>query len=1369
MKFKRWLSILVMLAVLLSATFVVCAAEGDTSGGTGGGWTGTGTGSIPTGTPTTWGNSTGYRIYFARNELYYANGAITQSSLSYLEQYKKAAIYELSGDPAGSNYSVSINSGNRALKSYSCWSGGYGSYSVASAQILSMGAGNNKNTATFDQLVGAGKGSIPMWYYKSTVTDFTGLSAWANNTFGTASLTPAFLDTFCANYQNIMAASGIDGSILPHNSQEFVSGAWLIIVEPVAIVCQAGTSNPAVALSYQDYFGRNKGVAVNNFGYRYKVSSGFDQTCGAMGLVYTNFVSQKFGTISTPQNGVTAGFGLYGATVSEAPATFPYKANTNVLLSYTGDVKSNLSGAPAKIDTSTVITAATQPINRSYGGAMSGVLNPTDVGSFDINSVNGTVVETNGTVVSGLGVGTTISGDAFIKFTSVSPSDLGDFDVAQFGTYNVTLQANSEHELNTLLSRLSSATLSSYIVDPGTPSVFNYGNCFAIRADKSLSDYAMTTASGESPISVSEVNYGSSTTMAQRSANLQSIVTNLASYGLQTSNILNVNPDKRTFMPNTVTAASNYSVTVQVVYKKTNVTSYLATTSVTDGVATAISNTNKTYDVADQYKPTIDAPDAGTSMLIVFRDDASAGNYRLSVDPTGMNLTNALSDITSNGFLPASANDVKVKLASLGITANVNFVPTNQIEIALRASGDANGDLSGYSALVLNCVITNPKAIDCEMTLRDYELNYIYASLTNSPVYVIKDSTSKPISISKAPTYGGATISFNIGRKGVYSNTGTVSRNIFYTPIISIFNIEAIAIKAFTPSTNPATIVPNHAISLVRGSFGDSVALSSLYPSNATYVNYAKSNYGVVSSNKGAMNALSGAVAQNNSSAVLKVMSDTFSWTASRLAEHYCYTYNGVNYYYYTGAFSNGANIVTYALKETAFKYVPLDRATAGVTTGIVSTSLVKAVENAATYKSLSLSCIASKVLTFYPEVAMRAYYTNAIDTLGNANVVTPVTLYTMGEKARSVNPSGMYIMTVSGGAGTLASGTTRSDMPASGSAASALSASMNDLEVAYAGSGYEVTAEPNVSVVLTGYMLDQLDKTKDTYIATSPTPSNIVSIWGKSYNNVIADNSDIKMIWGSSSNDTEQAYLDWVKSVKDSLKLSISMRTTEADGTAVKTYDGLVTELGALSGGSSSIGKVYNIQVVNGVIVEDAAYNGLISSIACRYYNVMPSLVTPTYRANAVKMFKASSMYTQIAQAVEDSADADNKSQAGANLGNGTHWYDESVRTFVIREYTTTPITMSNCVASDKFDINAGPSQDVGSSDLFKTGYYAKFYVSAYLDKALINMPNATVYSPDADNFDAALNSGTILANRLYIDGADVIIADATTSDAKS
>lgn len=147
---------------------------------------------------------------------------------------------------------------------------------------------------------------------------------------------------------------------------------------------------------------------------------------------------------------------------------------------------------------------------------------------------------------------------------------------------------------------------------------------------------------------------------------------------------------------------------------------------------------------------------------------------------------------------------------------------------------------------------------------------------------------------------------------------------------------------------------------------------------------------------------------------------------------------------------------------------------------------------------------------------------------------------------------------------------------------------------------------------------------------------------------------------------------------------------------------------------------------------------------------------------SEAADLLEKSDIFKSMLSAIESYSDEDNLSSAVDAFG-GEKWYDEEVRSFVIREFHTTPLTVDNILISDKIDINAGSSQ---TGSLFKNGYKAQWGMTLYLKTAPSTNSSMAVYTPKRDNLDSVMGSGSVLTRDVPITGADFVISDATTAD---
>ena len=113
-------------------------------------------------------------------------------------------------------------------------------------------------------------------------------------------------------------------------------------------------------------------------------------------------------------------------------------------------------------------------------------------------------------------------------------------------------------------------------------------------------------------------------------------------------------------------------------------------------------------------------------------------------------------------------------------------------------------------------------------------------------------------------------------------------------------------------------------------------------------------------------------------------------------------------------------------------------------------------------------------------------------------------------------------------------------------------------------------------------------------------------------------------------------------------------------------------------------------------------------------------------------------------------------------------HWYDEEVKTFVVRRFKKEDITVNNILVNDKIDYGAAPTADNTSGSNSYKKATAKWYLTLYFKDLPTGFTAGTsVYNPSSYTSLANANSsGTVLVNEVYINGADFIVPSASTSD---
>lgn len=421
-----------------------------------------------------------------------------------------------------------------------------------------------------------------------------------------------------------------------------------------------------------------------------------------------------------------------------------------------------------------------------------------------------------------------------------------------------------------------------------------------------------------------------------------------------------------------------------------------------------------------------------------------------------------------------------------------------------------------------------------------------------------------------------------------------------------------------------------------------------------------------------------------------------------------------------------------------------------------------------------------NKTLSYYPEVGMRAYITSG-ETL-TAGGIYAKTILTMGEKIRKTNPSSMYILRVTQpNTGDQVKGNIYSDTTATGSNADDLSKKNGNKPVVYGGSDITLKAEGKFNINMYGYSLDLVNKDYDANMKYTNASGDTAY---EQYTKVVNNNSDVYSDWGNDSTNSKvelfKQYKDWTESVKNSLTADVTLKVT-GDAGYKKLYNDFSTSLGKLKGGTSSEDGVYSIKIRLGKIdTTTEQYKGLIKQIA-KDYNCD--------EAKAGEIFEKSDIYKTIIRSIEDVNDGFNKAQKVTDTNNRVRtdesdkaWYDEEVKTFVIRRYKTTGVTTPNIVLNDKIDYGMAPDSTKGKDSTYNAqqseykSHTGQWYLTLYFRDNHSNKSDTNLYlseqslfNPNKSRVDISKNyytGGNVLINELYIAGADFLIPSATTSD---
>lgn len=847
-------------------------------------------------------------------------------------------------------------------------------------------------------------------------------------------------------------------------------------------------------------------------------------------------------------------------------------------------------------------------------------------------------------------------------------------------------------------------------------------------------------------------------------------------------------------------------ITAEVYLKDKQVTSRIqkitraADGSISYGFPTLPNGYENTYSIFGNGSPynisgTSNSDENGlsTSYVVCIPNDTvrNGHNFNLVGDTSNNHLKNFQEYIFDDCGLVLNVlgaeSALKTSLTSLGYSSNEIIIKplsdlssnnTDNIKIRVGACPVGTTDFAGYSIYVIeDAYVTQPQ--DTEMSLKAYEANYVYPTLLgDTDGHIIK--TVGNTSITSGKSFGNINITKVAGE---YSGTA-INRESVYTNLFDLMYSTAkingknqyFAPEASNPKNfaNPGSngIWLNHQVNLTRGTFGEDIVASSFSTKNRSnftkdYITSEDFITKVLGYSLGTSGSASPAGLEAGKTSQLSTGSDVFRWACDRLITvTYSYVLDGKTYTssYFVNPYVSGEDVRSagYNVSEKSYRYVTNDRGTGK------GTSAKLEVDTSHDYHGL-FSKSYDDVLSFYPEVDMVAYTydatSNKLSTSnGNANniAVAQTRLAALGEKKRTVNPTGVFAVRVVSNTNPLV-GVTKSDTVATGSDAKALSKKFGNLQVIYAGGNVNLSAESSYAINVSGFVLDQIDSNVD-----GKNGNKIVSAMGSdtAYNAIIADNSDLKSIWGNSNYKPEEKYAAWVESFKGSLAVDVSLDTCKkanGDG-VVKTYTGFKVSQSKVTGGNVLGTTSYALTYKNGAVVNDDAYKALIRCIADEYFGDTSN----SSLDKAKQLFADSGINKSILDSIESNTDADNGSEKAEAFGN-KKWYDEQVRTFVVRYYKCEPVKIGKVLVSDKIDINAGPSQDKNTHTLFQNGYVGRWNMTVYLSKAVDQMPDMEYYVPKKGNLAAAQSAGSVLIANKHIEGADFIISDATTADARN
>lgn len=920
------------------------------------------------------------------------------------------------------------------------------------------------------------------------------------------------------------------------------------------------------------------------------------------------------------------------------------------------------------------------------------------------------------------------------KIANISASTANTYKVATYKTRIQTFKTTAgKHYDTTILSNLGGAKPSAKWATIGiSGSTYNVGNRYAFEGltyGKSTNFNAMASAidnsSNLAPVRVTATPNEQNTTantIMNTSWTKNNADGNATTHNTKTS--------KTDVNSNVVDDSTGISVGMTYGYKNTAVSSSVTkvTVAINPNPNTKNAVTVKNGDKTANY------------------DSNSSGDFIL--DYTGLQYIVVVPNYATK------PSDAAIKSALSGVgTESVNTKFQSLFSSAVRNGVAQKGDTVGTGCLAKDnkCYGYTVYALVVDMSaykdnfkdsvvLQDYQLNKLTTGIysrshqlktAKSNVFFSSDASSGK-NIYTANLYDiSDTTGKIIARDDTLIKSGRLPLIVPYNYSISRNSFKAG--HGYNMTDTQYNLAKLYSVNVTRGLVENKV-ISSIYPYTSaakTKINsswlYAN-NFGYT--NKPASNSEALKIAKRDSNALLASFTDTFKFKSEYSGRKKA---NGDRYLFHQGIFryfgsannlliindtSNSAlkgsrtNEIDIKLTSYIRKYNSSNNAVGAVNDKLLgSTSANTGSTNGFRYAYAKCN---SPVLKYYPEVFMEM---TSYTTTGYSSAERYI-IPTMGDYLRQTQAGSLYFMSVGkSGNGTM-TGNTTADMTA------------NDGAI-YRGSDITLqTKDGGMSLNFYGYSLDIINKDVDT----------------QNYNSIVSDSSNIYKDWGNTDSTSilQNEFGSWVNSITDNIDVDITMSLSNG-----KKYSNFSTSFSGIKPyvTSNTFKNAYSITVKHGAIdTSTTGYKNMISQIksdyGCNSYE------------EAEALFKSSGIEDAIKASIESDTSSSNKSQAGPSvLGNNSHWYDEVVRTFVIRRYAITGLSMGDIVIQDKIDYNANTSKTVGSgigSTVKGTNVNGNWLVSVYLTKDT-----------------AGLSKGTKLVTDTPVSGADFKVSYKTTEDA--
>lgn len=827
---------------------------------------------------------------------------------------------------------------------------------------------------------------------------------------------------------------------------------------------------------------------------------------------------------------------------------------------------------------------------------------------------------------------------------------------------------------------------------------------------------------------------------------------------------------------------------------------------------TTIELSNRKYSNGKYYKNVYTAND-NDSFYVLLR-----GN---TCNNTGLHnaLNDTLTKTTWSGDNGGHITDAYSKVSDWAANSGVyagrvpSYIKTKNQNLVFGVQRDDPS--KGYTAYVFRITVdgtpvgdppTDQKLVKTnELTLQDYELSVVYPNLIGNTT-----DYTYAITTNNKSKYGAYTIANTVTLGGdknkLFGISGDASVELYD-------NNESYRDKIVSPingtkanvNTNDRKYI-NYAYEISRQSFRDERIASGISYTRGSSSNgyqfatsYLGLSTGVVPKEGNKKLTADGDI--RNSVALFSRLQSVMQMSSSdNHATHpfmYARRINSNGKVDATTVGNVTFSSVKFAWQDRANKYQSkaIDLAKVDASTRLDAS--VRAQDNKLTYRGVYLDNHVNTekdefkngiVSNFYPEVRMymQTHDSDLANISDTKQIASGVGVLTMGEEKRVAQNNSMYVTKIyMENDKDPVTGTIYSDTMSTGSQAEN---SAGTDPVIYAGSDITLNVDTNFSMSIYGYAVDGIHKEVNTADADKKTRGKADSISDETmtygvddsgnpitvrYSDIVKSNEDLDRAWGNKNNSAQlfADYKTYVKNMLDPDNIGVDVKlTVSGDSSYVtKEYNDFTCDLAnqiSTNKAKPTQQYVYPLEIEDGKVnTETVYYKALIEQIkkdyGCNSF------------ADAEKVFNESGMVESYIKGIESSNSEFNKSQTALEAGDdgkqtevpNKHWYDEEVRTIVVRRYATENVKFGGAVLQDKIDYGAAPTS-TGNSYKTVTGTWE---VTLYF-KNLNNYfgGDGQVYNPSnpSGTRQTGINSLNIFAPSMKLTGADFKIPSSSTQN---